>query len=77
VSTGGVGIRLKVANNFVKKGDIGVVADAPGPERLDAVGYLIGVAAWTDNTAKAMKPLIKNPPALVVAALNTPEYLTA
>ena len=77
LSTAAVGIRLQTASSAVKRGDISVVVDAAPSERLDAVGYLIGVGAWTDSTIKALKPLLKDPPTLVAAAVNTPEYLTA
>ena len=42
-----------------------------------AVGYLIGVGAWSDRTADALEPLVRTPPQLVAAAVNTPEYLTS
>ena len=46
-------------------------------ERIDAVGYLIGVGAWSDRTVDALQPLVRQPPQLVAAAVNTPEYLTS
>jgi len=48
----------------------------PG-DRIDAVGYLIGVGAWSDRTATALQPLVRQPVQLVAAAVNTPEYLTS
>ena len=53
------------------------VVQALSGERIDAVGYLIGVGAWSDRTADALEPLVRTPPQLVAAAVNTPEYLTS
>jgi hypothetical protein len=58
-------------------GDVSVVEDAAAGDRIDAVGYLIGVGAWSDRTVTALKPLTRNPVQLVAAAVNTPEYLTS
>jgi hypothetical protein len=58
-------------------GDLsGIESTAPG-DRIDAVGYLIGVGFWSDRTAGALEPLVHKPPQLVAAAVNTPEYLTS
>ena len=46
-------------------------------DRVDAAGYLIGIGAWSDRTAAALKPLADNPEQLVAAAINSPEYLTS
>jgi hypothetical protein len=35
------------------------------------------VGSWTDQSAKALAPMTKNPPQLLAAAVNTPEYLTS
>ncbi len=77
LSTSAVGVRLSAALHAVEKGDISAVESAGKSERLDAVGYLIGVGEWSDASAKALTPLVTEPDALVVAAVNTPEYLTA
>jgi hypothetical protein len=54
-----------------------VFEEAARADRIDAAGYLIGVGAWTDRTAAALKDLVDDPRRLVAAAVNTPEYLTA
>lgn len=77
LSTGSVSRRFDTAVKAVGQGDISLVEDAPASERLDAVGYLIGVGHWTGSTAAALKPLVKDPPRLAAAAVNSPEYLTA
>ena len=76
LSTSGVDTRLRTSSRLVKDGDISVVDEAPARDRVDAVGYLIGVGSWTDRSADVLNDLSKNPAALVSAAVNTPEYLT-
>ncbi|MFB1295271.1 DUF1800 family protein [Mycobacterium sp. pW049] len=77
LSSAAVNLRLREAGMAVGHGDISLVDDTPVDDRLDAAGYLIGVGAWTDRSAKALKPFLKDPTALVTAAVNTPEYLTS
>lgn len=69
--------RVWAANHFVPAGNLSLVADAPKSDRIDAAGYLLGIGAWSDSTAKALQSLADNPTRLVVAAVNSPEYLTA
>lgn len=68
--------RVWAADRFVPMGDLSPVADAAPSDRIDAAGYLLGIGAWSDTTAGALKPLTGNPDRLVTAAVNTPEYLT-
>ncbi|WP_369803779.1 DUF1800 domain-containing protein [Mycobacterium sp. NAZ190054] len=77
LSTSAVNIRWRIAGKVVADGDISLVAEAPKDDRIDAAGYLIGIGAWSERSVKALKPLRNNPPALVAAAANTPEYLTS
>jgi hypothetical protein len=53
------------------------VEQAAAGDRIDAAGYLLGIGAWTDRTAAALKPIANNPRRWVAAAVNTPEYLTS
>ncbi|OBG27456.1 DUF1800 domain-containing protein [Mycobacterium sp. E3198] len=77
LSTASAEIRLRTASLLARVGDLsGVESAAPG-DRVDAVGYLIGVGAWSDRTADALQSLVRRPPQLVAAAVNTPEYLTS
>lgn len=69
--------RVWAADKFVPMGDISVVQEAGPTDRVDAAGYLLGIGAWSDSTAAALKPLHDNPVRLVAAAVNTPEYLTS
>jgi hypothetical protein len=58
-------------------GDLSSIESVAAGDRIDAIGYLIGVGAWSDRTVGALQPLLHQPPQLVAAAVNTPEYLTS
>ena len=77
LSTASAGTRLRAATELARAGDLSSIEDVAPDERIDAVGYLIGVGAWSDRTVQALKPLTARPPRLVAAAVNTPEYLTS
>ena len=77
MSTASADVRMRAASQLARAGDLSTVEDATADDRIDAVGYLIGVGAWSDRTVKALEPLVSRPVQLVSAAVNTPEYLTA
>jgi uncharacterized protein (DUF1800 family) len=77
LSTASTEVRLRAANRMARSGDLSGVEDAAPGDRIDAVGYLIGVGAWSDRTADALQPFVRKPPQLVAVAVNTPEYLTS
>jgi uncharacterized protein (DUF1800 family) len=77
LSTISTAARVWAAEKFTGLGDVSIVDEAARADRLDAAGYLIGVGAWTDRTAAALKAVADDPRRLVAAAVNTPEYLTA
>ncbi|MGH3966664.1 MAG: DUF1800 domain-containing protein [Mycobacterium sp.] len=77
LSTASAGVRLRAAGAMTREADLSGVEDADPGERIDAVGYLIGIGAWSDRTVAALKPLVHRPSRLVAAAVNTPEYLTS
>jgi uncharacterized protein (DUF1800 family) len=77
LSTASAGARLRVATQLAHAGDLSSIENTGAGDRVDAVGYLIGVGAWSDRTVKALQPLVRQPPQLVAAAVNTPEYLTS
>ena len=77
MSTASADVRMRAATQLARAGDLSAVEDAAGGDRLDAVGYLIGIGAWSDRTVAALEPLARNPVRLVAAAVNTPEYLTS
>jgi uncharacterized protein (DUF1800 family) len=75
LSTASAEARLRAAIRLARAGDLSVIESAAPGDRVDAVGYLIGVGAWSDRTDDALDPLMRRPPQLVAAAVNTPEYL--
>lgn len=77
LSTASAQTRLRAATRLAQAGDLSGVESAAPDDRIDAVGYLIGVGAWSDRTADALQPLVRRPPQLLAAAVNTPEYLTS
>jgi uncharacterized protein (DUF1800 family) len=77
LSTASAGARLRAASQLAPTGDLSSIESTGAGDRVDAVGYLIGVGAWSDRTVKALQPLVRQPPQLVAAAVNTPEYLTS
>jgi uncharacterized protein (DUF1800 family) len=77
MSTASADIRMRAASQLARAADLSTVEDAAANDRIDAVGYLIGVGAWSDRTVKALEPLVSRPVQLVSAAVNTPEYLTS
>jgi uncharacterized protein (DUF1800 family) len=77
VSTASTAGQVWAANELAKRGDISTIEGAAPSDRVDAAGYLIGVGAWSDRSAKALEAFTKNPAQLFTAAVNTPEYLTS
>jgi uncharacterized protein (DUF1800 family) len=77
LSTASAGLRLRAATQLAHAGDLSTIEGAAAGDRIDATGYLIGVGAWSDRSAAALKPLQARPQLLLAAAVNTPEYLTS
>jgi hypothetical protein len=77
MSTASADVRMRAATQLARAGDLSTVEKTDTGNRIDAVGYLIGVGAWSNRTVAALKPLVRNPVQLVAAAVNTPEYLTS
>ena len=76
LSTIGTAARVWAAEKFASLGDLSTVEQAARTDRVDAVGYLIGVGGWTDRTAAVLDGLADDPRRMVAAAVNSPEYLT-
>jgi uncharacterized protein (DUF1800 family) len=76
LSTATAQIRIRAARLATRHGDTSPVSDAPIGERVDAVAYFLGIGEWSDSSAKILQSYRKDPQALVIAAANTPEYLT-
>jgi uncharacterized protein (DUF1800 family) len=77
MSTASADVRMRAATQMARNGDLSTVEDTAANDRIDAVGYLIGIGAWSDRSVAALQPLVRTPVQLVAAAVNTPEYLTS
>jgi uncharacterized protein (DUF1800 family) len=77
MSTASADVRMRAAIQLARAGNLSSVEESAVGERIDAVGYLIGIGAWSDRTVAALEPLVRRPVQLVAAAVNTPEYLTS
>ncbi len=77
MSTASADVRMRAASQLARAGDLSTIDQAAADDRIDAVGYLIGVGAWSDRTVAALQPLVREPAQLVAAAVNTPVYLTS
>ena len=77
VSTASTAAQVWAASQLAARGDLSVVESAGTSDRVDAVGYLLGVGAWSDRSSGALKPYSNDPRKLFTAAVNTPEYLTS
>jgi len=76
LSTTGIAQRAAAAMAMAKTGDTTVIEQAATKDRVDAVGYLFGIGAWSDTTAKALHEVRDDPQRLAAMALNSPECLT-
>jgi uncharacterized protein (DUF1800 family) len=77
MSTASADVRMRAASQMARNGDLSTIEDTAARDRIDAVGYLIGIGAWSDRSVAALEPLARSPVQLVAAAVNTPEYLTS
>jgi uncharacterized protein (DUF1800 family) len=77
VSTGSIAAQMFAASQLAQRGDLSLVEGTPRSDRIDAVGYFIGVGAWSDRSTDALKTYVDDPRRLVAVAVNTPEYLTS
>jgi hypothetical protein len=77
VSTASIPAQVWAARGLSQRGDVSLLENAGTSDRIDAVGYLIGVGAWSDQTSSALKAYVDDPRNLFAAAVNSPEYLTS
>jgi uncharacterized protein (DUF1800 family) len=75
LSTAAADTRMQAALAMVNAGDVSTVSKASTADRIDAVGYLLGVGAWSARTTTVLRDVEADPQRLVAIALNTPEYL--
>jgi uncharacterized protein (DUF1800 family) len=77
LSTASAEARLRAASRLAHFGDLSSIETVAPADRIDAVGYWLGIGSWSDRSAEALDPLVRKPAQLVAAAVNTPEYLTS
>ncbi|GAA5163659.1 DUF1800 domain-containing protein [Pseudonocardia eucalypti] len=66
--------RLRLARQLAGRGDISPVRTAAPADRIAATAELLGLAAFTERTATALRPLAEDPEQLVTLAMASPEY---
>jgi uncharacterized protein (DUF1800 family) len=74
LTTAALQARIDFARWAAAAGDLSTVADASLGSRIDAVGYLLGVDAFSARTIAALSDVVGSPPSLVELALLSPEY---
>ncbi|HWG24697.1 DUF1800 domain-containing protein [Actinospica sp.] len=74
LTTAALQSRIAFARWAATAGDLSTVADASTGSRIDAVGYLLGVDAFSARTTAALSDVVGSPPSLVGLALLSPEY---
>ena len=75
LSTAAADARMQTALALTKAADLGSVSSVSASNRVDAVGYLLGVGAWSPRSAAVLRGATGDTRQLVAIALNTPEYL--
>lgn len=77
LTTASAEARMRAAARLAHLGDLSAIESVSPADRIDAVGYWLGIGSWSDRSADALEPLVRKPPQLIAAAVNTPEYLTS
>lgn len=75
LSTAAADLRMRTALALTSAADLSSVRSASATDRLDAVGYLLGVGEWSARSRAALQPHLGDPAQLTAIALNAPEYL--
>jgi uncharacterized protein (DUF1800 family) len=75
LSTASADARMQAATLLTKSADLSSIAQTTSGDRIDAVGYLLGIGSWSDRSVSVLKQDVGDPARLVTVALNTPEYL--
>ena len=67
--------RFVFAEWAVGRGDLSAVSASAPSQRIATVAHLLGVDAFSDRTATALREVVADPKQLVTLALISPEYL--
>jgi uncharacterized protein (DUF1800 family) len=76
LTTAATQARFTFAEWAVSRGDLSAVASSAPSQRIDAVAHLLGVDAFSDRTATALREVVADPKQLLTLALIAPEYLS-
>ena len=76
LTTAATQARFTFAEWAAGRGDLGAVAASAPSQRIDAVAHLLGVDAFSDRTAAALREVVADPKQLVTLALIAPEHLS-
>lgn len=76
LSTAAADVRMRASLYLVQRADLGVVSAAARSNRVDTVGYLLGIGSWSTRSRAVLADEVANPRNLVALAMNTSEYLT-
>jgi uncharacterized protein (DUF1800 family) len=69
--------RLRLAAFLAARADVTNIEQAGSSDRVEAVGRLLVVDAWTPRTQAALASVSGNPHELLTVALSSPEYTVA
>ncbi|MDQ2756976.1 MAG: DUF1800 domain-containing protein, partial [Actinomycetota bacterium] len=75
LSTGAAETRMATAGWLAGLADLEALADAPPSGRVELVAHRLGLPTFSDRTVVGLRTLVRDPAALVAAALVSPEYL--
>ena len=75
MSTAAAETRMQLATKLPASADLSAITEVGVSDRIDAVGYRLGVGRWSARSLAALKPVVDKPPTLMAVAVNTPEYL--
>jgi uncharacterized protein (DUF1800 family) len=75
LSTASADARMQAAALLTETADLSSITQTTSGDRIDAIGYLLGIGSWSDRSVAVLKQDIGDPARLVTVALNTPEYL--
>lgn len=77
LSTSSAMVRLQAAQSIAQSTPVPELVDAPAADRSDVVGRLLGIDAWSDATAAALREAAADPKLVLAVALASPEHLVA
>ena len=77
MSTASADVRMRAATQLAHAGDLSSHQGRRGGDRIDAIGCLIGIGAWSDRTISSAEAVGARASSAGGNRVNTPEYLTS